>query len=147
MPADSRMIIKAGVWQLNPETDIDGGRHMTDESTSAAEGIRFHYDLPSGFFRLFLRSDNGYSCHYFLTPADTLSQAAVNKLELIARKIDLRSTDRILDIGCGWGSFVFWGCRALRLPRDWDYAKPRINRHTSSTRRTREELPTALTSL
>ena len=73
-----------------------------------ARGIEFHYDLPAAFFRLFLDPTMSYSCHYFRTPQESLTQAALNKLQLVARKIALTADDRVLDIGCGWGSFVLW---------------------------------------
>ena len=85
-----------------------------------AEGIQFHYDLPPELFKLFLDPTMSYSCHYFLTPDDTLAQAALNKLELVARKLELRREDRVLDVGCGWGSFLLWaaerfGCHAIGI--------------------------------
>jgi cyclopropane-fatty-acyl-phospholipid synthase len=92
----------------------------TDRLAADARGIQFHYDLPPAFFQLFLDPTMSYSCHYFLTSDDTLAQAAINKLELVARKINLSAADRVLDVGCGWGSFVLWaaqtyGCRTVGI--------------------------------
>jgi cyclopropane-fatty-acyl-phospholipid synthase len=96
------------------------GAAAIDRFEADARGIQFHYDLPTAFFQLFLDPTMSYSCHYFLTPDDTLAQAAINKLNLVARKINLSAADRVLDVGCGWGSFVLWaaaeyGCRTVGI--------------------------------
>lgn len=107
-----------------------GGVHEA-QLAADAEGIQFHYDLPTAFFRLFLDPTLSYSCHYFLRPDETLAQAAINKLELVARKIELTAEDAVLDVGCGWGSFILWaaeryGCRATGItlsPSQADYVR------------------------
>ena len=93
---------------VRPAADDPASRHDADQ-----RGIAFHYDLPAEFFQLFLDPTLSYSCHYFLTPDDTLARAALNKLELLARKLDLKRDDRVLDIGCGWGSFVLWAAERV----------------------------------
>ncbi|MHB8509703.1 MAG: class I SAM-dependent methyltransferase [Candidatus Dormibacteria bacterium] len=87
---------------------------------SLEEGIRFHYDLPPGFFRLFLdRASMSYTCAYFRDGETSLEEAQQRKLELVARKLQLRPTDRVLDIGCGWGNMLFYaaerGCRVTGI--------------------------------
>ena len=47
-----------------------------------------------------------YSCAYFQGGATTLEDAQQAKLELVCRKLDLRPGERVLDVGCGWGSFA-----------------------------------------
>ena len=46
-----------------------------------------------------------YSCGYW-KEAETLAQAQEHKFDLICRKLNLQPGQRILDIGCGWGSFM-----------------------------------------
>ena len=51
-----------------------------------------------------------YSCAYW-TNANTLDEAQEAKLDLICRKLDLQASDRVLDIGCGWGAFAQYAAR------------------------------------
>ncbi|MBD0281597.1 MAG: class I SAM-dependent methyltransferase [Thermoleophilaceae bacterium] len=71
-----------------------------------ARAVRHHYDLPGEFFALFLDQSMTYSCALFSRGATTLEEAQEAKLELVCRKLTLESGDRVLDIGCGWGSFA-----------------------------------------
>jgi cyclopropane-fatty-acyl-phospholipid synthase len=64
-----------------------------------------HYDLDNELFRSMLDSRMTYSCGYW-KGAETLEEAQAGKLELICRKLGLRPRMKVLDIGCGWGSFV-----------------------------------------
>lgn len=75
------------------------------------EAISFHYDVSNAFYGLWLDREWVYSCGYFRTPEDSLDTAQRNKLEHICRKLRLRSGDRFLDIGCGWGALACWAAR------------------------------------
>lgn len=68
--------------------------------------ISYHYDQPVEFFRPWLGSTLAYSCAYFRTPNDSLDLAQTQKLELICQKLRLQPFERLLDIGCGWGSLI-----------------------------------------
>ena len=68
--------------------------------------IRHHYDVSNRFYELVLGPSMVYSCAYFEDPSDTLEVAQERKLELICRKLRLAPGDRLLDIGCGWGSLL-----------------------------------------
>jgi cyclopropane-fatty-acyl-phospholipid synthase len=68
--------------------------------------VRHHYDLPPEFFALFLDESMTYSCAVFSRGATTLEEAQETKLELVCTKLGLKEGDRILDVGCGWGSFA-----------------------------------------
>jgi len=68
--------------------------------------VRHHYDVSNDFYRLLLGPSLSYSCAYFEDPDDTLEQAQEQKHELICRKLRLAPGERLLDIGCGWGSLL-----------------------------------------
>ena len=74
-----------------------------------------HYELPCAFFELVLGRHLKYSSGYYRDAADTLDQAESNMLELTAQRAALADGDRILELGCGWGSLSLW--MAERYPR------------------------------
>jgi cyclopropane-fatty-acyl-phospholipid synthase len=84
------------------ELRLRGERHTLARDRRA---VRHHYDVGNDFFALFLDASMTYSCAYFAGGAGTLEDAQEAKLELVCRKLGLRSGDRVLDVGCGWGSF------------------------------------------
>lgn len=64
-----------------------------------------HYDIGNELYRRMLGEDRVYSCAYWQAGAESLEQAQEDKLELVCRKLGVSHGMRILDIGCGWGSF------------------------------------------
>ncbi len=82
----------------------------------ARRNIRAHYDLGNDFFALFLDETLTYSCALFDRPDATLAEASAAKYDRIARLLDLRPSDHLLEIGAGWGGFALYaasryGCR------------------------------------
>lgn len=73
---------------------------------SQRDQISRHYDIGNDYYRLFLDPTLTYSCAYFEDPADSLEQAQQRKIEHVLRKLRLEPGQRLLDIGCGWGSLV-----------------------------------------
>jgi len=67
--------------------------------------VQHQYDKDFRLFEAFLDPYNQYSCGVW-DGANDLDQAQENKLELLARKLDLKKDDRLLDIGCGWGGLA-----------------------------------------
>jgi cyclopropane-fatty-acyl-phospholipid synthase len=64
-----------------------------------------HYDIGNNLFSVMLDRGLNYSCGYW-EKAKTLDNAQEAKLDLICRKMGLRSGMKVLDIGCGWGGFA-----------------------------------------
>jgi cyclopropane-fatty-acyl-phospholipid synthase len=85
------------------ELRLRGERHTPMRDRRA---VQHHYDVGNDFFKLFLDRSMTYSCAYFSGGAQTLEEAQEAKLELVCRKLGLREGERVLDVGCGWGSFA-----------------------------------------
>lgn len=50
-----------------------------------------------------------YTSGIWHTENDTLEQAQINKMELIAQKMHMKAGEQHLDLGCGWGTFInYW---------------------------------------
>lgn len=64
-----------------------------------------HYNLGNEFYRRMLGETMAYSCGYWKNAKD-LDQAQYDKFDLICRKLYLKPGDRVLDIGCGWGTLA-----------------------------------------
>ena len=82
-----------------------GHRHSKERDSRA---VRHHYDVSNEFFSLFLDDSMTYSCAVFSLGAETLEAAQEEKLEMVCRKLALKEGERVLDVGCGWGSFPLW---------------------------------------
>ncbi|HHJ35621.1 MAG TPA: cyclopropane fatty acyl phospholipid synthase [Gammaproteobacteria bacterium] len=65
----------------------------------------FHYDMGNDLYQIMLDKRMTYTCGYW-KDADDLESAQEAKLDLVCRKMGLRPGMRVLDIGCGWGSFA-----------------------------------------
>ncbi len=90
------------------ELILRGPRHSIERDAAA---VRYHYDVGNEFFALFLDDSMTYSCAIFSRGATTLEEAQRTKLDLVARKLDLKPGQRVLDVGCGWGSFAIHAAR------------------------------------
>ncbi|MFT7521823.1 MAG: cyclopropane-fatty-acyl-phospholipid synthase [Kiritimatiellia bacterium] len=71
-------------------------------STKVAER---HYNLGNDLYLSFLDPYNQYTCGYFVD-TDDLNEAQQKKMHMICRKLQIKASDRVLDIGCGWGGFA-----------------------------------------
>ena len=87
---------------------LSGALHTPQRDAAA---IRYHYDVGNEFFALFLDESMTYSCALFSRGAQTLAEAQQAKLDLIAQKLELTAGQRVLDVGCGWGSFAIHAAR------------------------------------
>jgi cyclopropane-fatty-acyl-phospholipid synthase len=88
-------------------------RHKLRANTIAGskKNIRAHYDLGNEFYELFLDSQMMYSSAYFQNEYDSLETAQREKIDMACRKLEIQPGDRVLEIGCGWGSFAIHAAR------------------------------------
>lgn len=108
-------------------------RHVLRPNSRAGSrrNIASHYDLGDDFFALFLDETMTYSCGFFETEESTLAQASTAKYDLICRKLGLLPSDRVVEIGSGWGGFAVhaasrYGCHVTTTTiseRQYAYAK------------------------
>ena len=68
--------------------------------------VAHHYDLSDHLYNLFLDSKRQYSCAYFKNENDTLEVAQNNKIQHVIKKLNIQPNQKVLDIGCGWGSLA-----------------------------------------
>jgi len=68
--------------------------------------VAHHYDLSDELYNLFLDPKKQYSCAYFKNENETLEDAQNNKIQHIIKKLNIQPNQKILDIGCGWGSLA-----------------------------------------
>jgi cyclopropane-fatty-acyl-phospholipid synthase len=74
------------------------------------QAISHHYDVGNDFYELVLGPSMVYSCAYWEN-GGTLEDAQRDKLDLVCRKLALKEGDRLLDVGCGWGSMAIHAAR------------------------------------
>ncbi len=70
------------------------------------QNVQHHYDLGNDFYKLWLDERMVYTCAYYDTPAATLAEAQVAKLDHVCRKLQLRPGQKVIEAGCGWGALA-----------------------------------------
>jgi cyclopropane-fatty-acyl-phospholipid synthase len=71
------------------------------------ENIHHHYNIGNPFYELWLdREVMQYTCAYFPDPAMTIEQAQAAKLHHVARKLQLKPGQTVVEAGCGWGGLA-----------------------------------------
>ncbi|MFJ4485013.1 class I SAM-dependent methyltransferase [Streptomyces longwoodensis] len=95
-----------------PAEEVRRTRHLHTRRTDR-RAISHHYDVGNDFYELVLGPSMVYSCAYWPAPEPgaTLEQAQYDKLELVSRKLGLTPGQRLLDVGCGWGSMAIHAAR------------------------------------
>jgi len=83
----------------------------SNDARAAKNNVHHHYDLGNDFYRLWLDREMVYTCAYFPTPAATLEDAQIAKMDLVCRKLQLRPGERVVEAGCGWGSLALFMVR------------------------------------
>jgi len=86
-------------------------KKVSNTLKTSRDNARFHYDIGNDFYKLWLDETMTYSCGYFKNPDDTLTQAQLNKVGHILKKLNLKRGQTLLDIGCGWGRLILTAAR------------------------------------
>ncbi|MFD5760935.1 class I SAM-dependent methyltransferase [Streptomyces sp. NPDC127044] len=108
-----RGLVKMGGLPLPPsppQEEMRRRRRHLHTKRSDQRAISHHYDVGNDFYEIVLGPSMVYSCAYW-EDGGTLEGAQRDKLELIAQKLDLRPGQRLLDVGCGWGSMAIHAAR------------------------------------
>ena len=83
-----------------------------------ARAISHHYDVSNRFYERLLGPTMAYTCAVYPYDGASLEEAQIEKVDLVCRKLDLQPGQRLLDVGCGWGTMVLhaaqhYGVRTL----------------------------------
>ncbi|MER7726537.1 cyclopropane-fatty-acyl-phospholipid synthase family protein [Streptomyces sp. NPDC096323] len=102
----------AGPWPPPPPPPEEVRRRTGTLHTKRRdkEAISHHYDVGNDFYELVLGPSMVYSCAYW-EDGGNLEDAQRDKLDLVCRKLALKEDDRLLDVGCGWGSMAIHAAR------------------------------------
>ncbi|WP_072680911.1 cyclopropane-fatty-acyl-phospholipid synthase family protein [Arcobacter sp. LA11] len=97
-------------------------RHVLrkNSKTRSQKNISEHYDLSNQFFKLFLDDTMMYSSAVFEKPDEPLFEAQKRKIDLLAKKLNLKKGSKVLEIGSGWGAMAMhlvreYGCEVTTL--------------------------------
>ncbi|MDQ6839443.1 MAG: class I SAM-dependent methyltransferase [Actinomycetota bacterium] len=80
-----------------------GLRHSLSRDSRA---VSHHYDVSNRFYEWVLGPSMAYTCAVYTDEAASLEEAQEEKVDLVCRKLDLQPGQRLLDVGCGWGTMV-----------------------------------------
>jgi len=97
--------------------------------------IHAHYDLGNAFFQLWLDDTMAYSSGIFQSTNSSMRDASIEKFDRVCRRLALKRTDHVLEIGSGWGGFAIhaarnYGCRVTTTTisrEQFQIAQQRIN--------------------
>jgi len=89
-------------------------KHSHTEKKSKAD-VQSHYDIGNDFYEKWLDPTMTYSCAYFASEDDSLEDAQWNKVRHILNKLNAKPGEKLLDIGCGWGTLIFTAAKEYNL--------------------------------
>jgi len=115
-----RRLLRSRLAELRP----DDAAHAADATAGFAAGMKVapvaplpekaneqHYEVPPEFFALALGPHRKYSCCLWNAGVDTLEQAEEQALTVSCERAELADGQRILELGCGWGSLTLFMAR------------------------------------
>lgn len=101
----------AGLRPIAPPSIEARQRGVLHSRSRDRQAISHHYDVSNRFYELVLGPSMTYSCAVFRSPEDPLEEAQRRKVDLVAKKLDLAPSRRLLDVGCGWGTMAIHAAR------------------------------------
>ena len=92
---------------------IDLFKHLlkSNNKKGSKRNILAHYDLGNDMYSSFLDPTMMYSSAIYPDEKSSLEEAQIHKLESICKKLDLKSTDKVIEIGSGWGGFAIYAAQ------------------------------------
>ena len=131
---DLLALVGPGLPPAPPREEAGATRGPLHTLRRDKQAISHHYDVGNDFYELVLGPSMVYSCAYWERADTTLEEAQRAKLDLVCRKLALEPGQRLLDVGCGWGSMVLhaareYGVRAVGITLSEEqaaYARKRI---------------------
>lgn len=111
---DLEALLEAGYRALTRRRRIWWRTSNVNDVAASTQNVHRHYDLGNDFYRRWLDREMVYTCAYFRSPATSLEEAQVAKMELVCRKLRLSSGERVVEAGCGWGSLALHMARRYR---------------------------------
>lgn len=109
-------------WSVNLLGKINNIGHFFKQNSKSgsSKNISYHYDVSNDFYELILGESMCYSCGIFEGSESDLQHSQMLKLKTICSDLDIKSTDHILEIGCGWGGFAIYavtnfGCKVTGI--------------------------------
>jgi cyclopropane-fatty-acyl-phospholipid synthase len=102
------VVYRAGMSDSKPGSFLRRAlrRPRANSLAGSRDNIHRHYDIGNQFYSLWLGSTMAYTCAYYPTPAETLDEAQVAKMDHVCRKLRLKSGETVVEAGCGWGSLA-----------------------------------------
>ena len=74
----------------------------------SSDNVIKHYDIGNDLYRAMLDKYMNYTCGYWNNGAKTLDESQIHKMELIAKKLNLKDGMELLDLGCGFGGLAYY---------------------------------------
>jgi cyclopropane-fatty-acyl-phospholipid synthase len=103
----------ATTWFLNVLGFVNRVKHFFRPNTVkiSRKNIAEHYDIGNRLYELMLGKTMAYSCGIFRKANESLDAAQERKFDSICRKLQLKKSDQLLEIGSGWGGFAIYAAR------------------------------------
>lgn len=124
-------LANATTWVSSISSSLNGLLRRANNLSNALHNVSAHYDISNEMFAAFLSPDMTYSCPIWrLGPSsvgkkESLEEAQIRKLDRCIDNARIKSSDHVLEIGTGWGSFAIraaerTGCRVTSLTLSWE---------------------------